>query len=500
MKKPIDPNLGDSLDNELLIGAGEEKVKETFGFNDYSTPKPEPKFVVKDKETGKEIDIDKPAVPAKMEDDSSSDGHSSSHHHHSSGEHHHSSGEHHHSLGEHHHSSGEHHHSSGEHHHSSGEHHHSSGEHHHSSSSKHSSGKSHHSSGKSKHHHHHHSSSKKKEKKKLPLPARIAIGFLVVIFLFTVVGLGTFLAFLLTGGNDLKEIPESSEYQETIEYKGHTYKYNKDVFAIAFMGIDQREMETKDMTDFVGASDADIVVAIDSKTGTAKAIAIPRDTMVDVDIYTNSGVFLRNQKAQLCLAYAYGDGGTKSCTSTVDAMSKVLLGVPISKYFALNLNGIKPLNDAIGGVTVESLFDFPDDGIKKGDVVTLHGDMAEKYVRQRSMDDIEASLNRSDRQIQYARAYAKQLVPTAMKDFSIVTQLYNTAKGYSQTNISLSNATYIASLLLSRGTSEFQAQTIKGEMKAADDPVMENVVHAEFYPNHDSVMEAVLDAFYVQVK
>ena len=323
---------------------------------------------------------------------------------------------------------------------------------------------------------------------------------LIVIFLFTVVGLGTYLAFLLTGGNDLKEIPDDSTYQETIEYKGHTYKYNKNVFAIAFMGIDQREMETSDMTDFVGASDADIVVAIDSKTGTAKAIAIPRDTMVDVDIYTNSGVFLRNQKAQLCLAYAYGDGSTKSCNSTVEAMSRVLLGVPITKYFALNLNGIKPLNDAIGGVTVESLYDFPDKGIKKGDTVTLHGDMAEMYVRQRSMDDIEASLNRSDRQIQYARAYARQLAPTALKDFNIVTSLYNTAKGYSQTNISLSNTTYIATILLSRGTGEFQAQTIQGEMKAAKDPVMENVVHAEFYPNSDSVMEAVLDAFYTQVK
>ena len=486
MKKPIDPNLGDSLDNELLIGGGEVK-REEFGFNDYSVPKPEPKFVVKDKDTGLDVDLSKKAVPATMDENSSHSEHHHHHHHHSSdGSHHHSSGN------SHHHSSGSSEHSSGSsHRHSSG----SSGSSHH-----HSSGSSHRHSSSSSSHHHHSSSKKKKEKKSLPLPATIAIGVLVVIFIFVAVGLGTYLAFLFAGNNDLKPNAENSNYQETIEYKGHTYKFNKNVFAIAFMGIDQREMETSDMTDFVGASDADIVLAIDSKTGTAKAIAIPRDTMVDVDIYTNSGVFLRTQKAQLCLAYAYGDGSTKSCNNTVDAMSRVLLGVPISKYFALDLNGIKPLNDSIGGVTVESLYDFRDEGIKKGDTVALHGDMAEKYVRERSMEDIEASLNRSDRQIQYVRAYVSQVVPAAIKDFGIVTTLYNTARDYSQTNISLSNVTYMGSLLLSKGTTEFQSRTIQGEMKASDDPVMENVVHAEFYPNEDSVMEAVLDAFYTQIK
>lgn len=494
MKKPIDPNLGDSIDNELLIGEEGEMKKGEFGFNDYSKPKPEPKFVVKDKETGEEIDLDKKAAPASMTESVKPDETEHHHHHH----HHHSS-----DGSSHHSSDGSHQSSESSHYHSSdSSHHHSSSSSHSrskSSSHHHSSGKSHSHSSKSKSHSHHHSSKKKKDKKKLPLPARIAIGFLVVIFVFTAAGLGSFLVFLLTGGSDMKTKSDETSYQETIEYKGHTYKFNKDVFAIAFMGIDQREMETSDMTDFVGASDADIVVAIDSKTGVTKAIAIPRDTMVDVDIYTNSGVFLRTQKAQLCLAYAYGDGAEKSCRNTVDAMSRVLLGIPIQKYFALNLNGIKPLNDSIGGVTVESLYDFPDDGIKKGDTITLHGDMAEKYVRERSMDDIEASLNRTQRQIQYAKAYAAQVVPAAIKDFNIITGLYNTAKGYSQTNISLSNATYMGTLLLSKGINDFPARTIQGTMKAAKDPVMENVVHAEFYPDNDDVTEAVLDAFYTQI-
>ncbi len=483
MKKPIDPNLGDALDEELLLGGSDKEISiEEFGFNDYSEPSAEPKFSVKDKDTGEEIDLKEKAKPAAMDPDKEYYHHHHHHHHSSDG-----SGS---SSGSSHHSSGSSHHSSSGSHHSSGSSHHSSG------SSHHSSGSSRRSSG-SSHHHHHHSS--KKNKKKLPVPAKIAIGVLIAIFIFTAVGVGTFLALMLNGKSDMKPDTSGSEYQETIEYKGHTYKYNEDILAIGFMGIDQREMKTSQETNFVGAADADVVLAIDSKTGKTKAISIPRDTMVEIEVYTASGVYLRTQKAQLCLAYAYGDGGTKSCQNTVGAMSRVLLGVPISKYFALNLDGIKPLNDAVGGVTVDSLFDFEDQGIKKGDTVTLHGDMAEMYVRRRSMEDINASLNRVERQTQYIKAYAAQVVPAAMKDFGIVRDLYNTGKDFSISNISMSNVTYMGTLLLSRNITDFETRTIKGEMKASKDPVLDGVVHAEFYPDEDDLTEAVLDAFYTQI-
>ena len=498
MKKPIDPNLGDSLDSELLTGESDIKLnKDEFEFNDYSAPKEEPKFSVKDKATGEEIDVNEKAVPAAMDPDKDYAHHRHHHHHH----HHSSDGSHSSSDGSHHSSSGSHHSSSGSHHSSSGSHHSSSGSHHSSGSSHRSSSNSHRSSSKSgsSHHHHHHHHHSKKDKKKLPLPARIAIGLLVAIFIFTAVGVGTFLAFMLSGKSDFKPKAEDVKYQATIEYKGHKYEFNEDILAIGFIGVDQREFKTGKTADFRGAADADVVLAIDTKTGDAKAISIPRDTMVDIDVYTASNVFVRTQKAQLCLAYAYGDGSTQSCQNTIEAMSRVLLNVPITKYFALDLNGIKPLNDAVGGVTVTSLYDFEEQGIRKGDEVTLKGDMAELYVRERSMDDLNASLNRVDRQTQYIKAYAAQVIPAAMQDFSVVRNLYNTAQGYSQTNITLSNVTYLGNLFVTKRITDFDTRTIQGTMTASKDPVLEGVVHAEFTPDNDDVTEAVLDAFYTQV-
>ncbi|MBQ9531868.1 MAG: LCP family protein [Eubacterium sp.] len=355
------------------------------------------------------------------------------------------------------------------------------------------------------HHHHHHSSSSKKSKdeKKMPVAARVAIGILLFLLLAVVIACAAFFVMRYVGQTDLmkkESVNGEIAYQETIEYKGHTYQFNDDVFALAFLGVDQRTLEDVKNTDFVGATDADIVVAVNTKTGETKIIAVPRDTMVDVDIWSTSGIFLRTEKTQLCLAYAYGDGGVKSCENAINSISRILYNVPIQKYFALDLDGIAPLNDAIGGVTVQATYPLPNYNVKVGDKVTLVGDMAEAYVRTRDMDNIEASLNRTDRQMQYVKAFADQALPAVVKDFSTISRLYNTSSKYSRTNLSLNNATYVGSLLLSKGVTSFESYSIKGEMKADEDPLIPDVVHAEFYPDEDSLMETVLDVFYTQIK
>ena len=265
------------------------------------------------------------------------------------------------------------------------------------------------------------------------------------------------------------------------------------------MGVDQRDLQSKKDADFVGCADADVVVTVDTSDGTVKIINIPRDTMVDIDVYNDTGVFLSTDNVQLCLAYAYGDGKTKSCENVTKAISRILYNVPINKYFALDLEGVAPINDAIGGVTLEAQYSVPDKGIEKGKKVTLKGDMAEAYVRTRDMDYLEASLNRSARIEQYVKAFAQQLIPAVKKDFGVVTKLYNTASKYSQTNITLNNATYLASTVLDKGIDSFETYTITGSMTETKHTKYPDAVIAEFTPDEDSVMEAVLNTYYVQI-
>lgn len=371
--------------------------------------------------------------------------------------------------------------------HSSGHHHHS---HHHSSGSHHS---KHH-----KHHSHSHSHHKKK-KQKLPTAAKIAIAFLVLLLVVVIGIVGTFLFLEQKGKNSFTNVTTQTNYEEVIEHEGHKYVYNKDVVAIAFIGVDKRELGTGDAIGTAGQADADIVLTVDTRTGRAKALSIPRDTMVDVDLYSENNIFLRNENMQLCLSFAYGDGKASSANNVTTSISRILYNVPINKYFVLDLDGIAPINDAIGGVTVESLYNFENLGIKVGDKVHLTGDLTESYVRQRDMQTIDASLNRTARQTQYIKAFANQLVPAVLNDFSIVSRLYNTAANYSTTNLDLSNVTYLASLLVSKGVRDFETETLQGEMKESERTDYADYVYAEFYPDEELTLETVLDTFYTQV-
>lgn len=340
---------------------------------------------------------------------------------------------------------------------------------------------------------------RKKQQKRNKIIKRIFIILLLLLLIVAVVVASMFFYYQNKGKESLKPDLEDSEYQEIIEYDGHKYKFNEDVVAFAFLGIDRRNFEDAVGTDFVGACDTNIVAAINTVSGEMKLICIPRETVTDIDIYQD-GKFIGTEKERLTLAYSYGDGRELSCTNSADAISRVLKNVPVQKYYALDLDGIGAINDAIGGVIVKSKLDFPNQGIEAGKVVTLDGEMAETYVRSRSMTDVQGSFDRTDRQVQYLQSFASQIGPAVMLNFATINQLYNVGTKYSQTNMDISDVTYLASLLMSKGTTDFDAVTLEGEMKTEKDSAGEHTLHALFTPDDDKLMRTVLDTFYLRIE
>ena len=368
----------------------------------------------------------------------------------------------------------------------------------------------HHSHHSGHHSHSHYNEDEEKEKKKkkkgfIAIFFRILLAIIAIILIISLIAGSTFLILQKKGENDIKEsnkvITEDNEYNEVVQYNGKNYVYNSNVITFAFLGIDQNKFKNSSSANYVGSADTDIVVAVNTKNGKVDIIAIPRDTMVDIDVYNNDGDFLRSENKQLCLAYRFANGGEKSSQNVTKAMSRIL-GVPIDKYFTLDLSGIGPLNDAIGGVTLESKFDFVHDyglDIHIGDEIKLEGDMAQMYVRARSSDNVNASLGRTERQIQYIKAYAKRLIPAVKEDFSTISKLYDTAQKYSQTNISIENITYIASILLSKNVTDFNTHTLAGTMQPAPVPMKEEEVYAEYILDENAKQELVLNIFYNEV-
>lgn len=283
----------------------------------------------------------------------------------------------------------------------------------------------------------------------------------------------------------------SKDNGKTVTYKGETYTFNPYVTSVLFMGVDKEELELENnVVGTGGQSDAIYLLTYDTTGGKLKIISFSRDTMVDINTYTTSGKYAGVENAQLCLAYAYGDGKAASAENVVTSLQRIIYNIPINAYFAMDLSAIKVLNDDIGGVNLTSLETF--NGFTEGENVTLMGDMAEIYVRARDVSKLDSNITRMARQQQYLTAFSNQLVPAVQKDISLPLDLYNDAKNYVITDLTPSKITYLTSAIVS-SYDGFEMVSVPGEITAS-----ETDGKAQFIPDKVALYEIILDTFYTK--
>jgi len=295
--------------------------------------------------------------------------------------------------------------------------------------------------------------------------------------------------------NGKKETMEGGygyNFQNSIFYNGVEYLYNTDITSVAFFGVDKRSFGLKDdLVEKVGQNDVNMVVTFDTKTGESHVIVLPRDSLVDVSKYSVAGDYMGSDKQQLCLSYAYGDGARTSCDNAIDSVQRILYGVPINTYVALNLDGIAALNDALGGITVTCPNDFKDK-YKKGEQITLNGKEAETFIRTRE-STLEGDAARRERQIAYVKAYVSQAAERGMKNPRLLTDIYNIGSEYTVTNLTLSRSLYFGTTLLSNPSQVLSFENIsslKGKLKQDDAGYAVTVL------DEDDTLKTVLDIYY----
>ena len=346
---------------------------------------------------------------------------------------------------------------------------------------------------KKRHHHHRHHSHMRPGVKALLIIICIPLVLLIA-------ASGTFAVLNIVGRKQINDVStgvEENKYSvsydegKTITYNGNKYKLNENIVTIAGIGIDREEFGlVDDAIGTAGQADAIIIIALNLDSGKISAIMIPRDSMVDVDLYTVSGSYIGVDRMQICLSYAYGDGKVTSCENVLTSVERLLYGIPINLYGVLDIQGIPYLNDTLDGVTVDPLETFG--RFTEGQRTTLYGDDAIAYVRSRNTEILNSDSLRRERQIQYIKAFSQKAASSALKDFSIITKLYNTATEYSFTNISLSKLTYLATTLLSKGISFEDIVSLKGELVEGDP-------YAEYIVDEEAAFETVLSIFYTPV-
>lgn len=298
-------------------------------------------------------------------------------------------------------------------------------------------------------------------------------------------------------------VPEDAEIQQdgtVVTYNGKNYVRNEDVISILCMGIDREDLENGDsVVGANGQADSIFVVALDSTNGTVKIVNISRDTMTDVDLYNVDNEYVKTNKMQLCLAYAYGDGKESSCENVKKSVSRLLYGMPIDAYAAIDLPAIGVLNDAVGGVEVEVLEDLTisDRSLYPGNVVLLKGKQAEIYVRSRKVEGADAPIDsnndRMARQKQYLIGFIQKALAATKEDLTVPLALYQAAAGYMVTDIGASEVTYLASLVLQSGFYAEDMVNIPGEVTLVDG-------HAQYHVDEKALYETILDVFYKEMK
>ena len=285
---------------------------------------------------------------------------------------------------------------------------------------------------------------------------------------------------------------EGVAYDEghTVEYNGKLYALNENMASIAIIGYDRRSEQVVPGKN-VGQADAVMVLAANLDTGKVTAIGIPRDSMVEVGEFMGSE-FTGMSTMQLCLAFAYGDGGETSSQYTTAAVSRVLYNMPVNNYVSLDMDSVGELANAVGGVPVTPLQSIPGTNIVKGQDTVLFGSNALKYIQWRDTSVLNSSLDRQARQSQFVQAFCKEAFAQAKGNVGTLVNLFNMARSNGVTNLGVDDFTYLASTVLNTGITGVDVTTLQGEMQ-------QGKKFAEFYLDKTNVYETVLSVYYHEI-
>ena len=280
---------------------------------------------------------------------------------------------------------------------------------------------------------------------------------------------------------------------ETVNINGKDYIRNKNIVTVLFMGMDKIDVNTPRGYGNNGQADCIFLAAIDTSKRKLTIIPISRETMVDVNIYTTEGAFGGTERMQLCLAYAYGNSPRESSMNVLTSVRRLLYGINVNSYLTVAMNGIGVFSEMLGGIELDSIENIKIAGrdVVIGERLKLSGKSAFDYIHYRG-DDIEANYRRMQRQKQFLTLLANKSGNMIMQNFSRLGTYYHDMAPYLNTNITLSQIAYLVSSCITLNMGDaMEYKIIDGTLNMGEEWV-------EFYPDETSLLNVVLETFYIE--
>ena len=290
----------------------------------------------------------------------------------------------------------------------------------------------------------------------------------------------------LSGGED------GEAGYKTVVYDGNTYNYNDGVYNLLVLGIDHGG-EYTDSGVYVSGGQADsiFILSVNNTKKTVSTVQLNRDTMTEVHKLGAFGDPVATLNAQIATAYAYGSGGKSSCDNMIRSVSGLLGGIPIDGYLAMNMEGIIPFVNAIGGVTVTLEDDFTkfDPEMEKGKTVLLDGKKAYIYLRGRGNVGDQLNTSRMERHITFYSELFKKVDSFLGSDISKLKSVYDAIYDYSYFSVSLSKL-----MSLYSDSADFE----RVPTVTPDGVINDDSEFTEFYADGKSLKELILNTWYTE--
>lgn len=276
----------------------------------------------------------------------------------------------------------------------------------------------------------------------------------------------------------------------SLELEGKTYRMRENVDAFLLVGLDKFSDSIEERETVRNNQQADFLflMIVDHAKRTYTALHINRDTMCEIGRYGLAGVQLKSTTAQLALSHTYGSGGRDSLRHTMDAVSKLLLDVPLAHALSVTMDAVPAVNDLVGGVTVTVVDDFSnvDAKLVQGEKHRLKGQEALTYVRSRGAMDDKTNLNRMERQRVFLNGLYEQLNLKLHQDENFALRLASELSAYMVSDLSVDQLSKIAE--------QVKDYTFKG-IETLDGNAVVGNGHVEFYVNENQLRDTVIRLF-----
>lgn len=223
---------------------------------------------------------------------------------------------------------------------------------------------------------------------------------MLIIFLVLLLGIGLFGWKIYSDVTGTTDRIYKGIKTDNVRNKPVDIKHDDEPFSVLLLGVDTGDLGRTER----GRSDSLMVLTVNPNTNQTTILSIPRDTYTEI--------IGKGKKDKINHAYAFG--GVSMSVNTVQN----LLDIPLDYYVEVNMQGLKDIVDALGGVTVTPPLTFSQDQytFTKGEPTTLDGTAALSYSRNRHGDP-KGDYGRQERQ--------RQIITAAMKKVASLSSIMN---------------------------------------------------------------------------